>query len=49
MPHRARIFDYRSNYTYIHSDQIVLVDTSTFQLINHVHSLYAEGTTQVRN
>ena len=35
MPYRARTFDYR----YINSNQIVLVDTSTFQLINHVHSL----------
>ena len=39
MPYMARIFDYRCNYRYIHSNQIILVDTSTFQLINHVHSL----------
>ena len=39
MPHRARIFDYRFNYRHIHSNQIVLVDTSTFQLITHVHSI----------
>ena len=42
MPYRAhRIFDYRSNYRYINYIQVVLVDTSTFQLINHVHCFFA--------
>ena len=39
MSHRARIFDYMSNYRYINSNQIVLAGTSTFELINRVHSL----------